>query len=166
MNYALNDKDVQIHIDDAKTGEHYKCPECKQRATARKGEVYRHHFSHYGQTKCGFYDSFPVAQLPKEVEHGPQNPTLDTPNVCPYKEAKDKADAQQAEKDKKRKKTSDERRSYVQMRVRQSGHGDTITPAKRVYHESEDVCDACRGTGQMYYGSDVEGDCIMCDISG
>lgn len=183
MNYALNDKDVQIHIDDATTGEHYKCPECKQRATARKGEIYRHHFAHYGQTKCGFYDYIPIAQPPKAIEHGPQNPTLDTPNVCPYaeeakrhaemlerevnfKKNREIANAKKAEDDARRKVIRDKQRAYVQMRVRQQGQGHTITPAKRVYHESENVCDACRGTGQMYLGDGVDGDCMMCDISG
>jgi hypothetical protein len=172
MNYALNVKDEQIHIDDAKTGDFYKCPECKARAVARKGEVYRHHYSHYGATKCCYYEPrAEPAPKPVPVEHGPQNPTLDTPNVCPYAEAKERSERLLAEKKARYKKTSDERRAYVQMRVRQSGHGDTIRESKRILHPSETVrkfdpeCEACRGSGEMYYGSDVEGECLMCDAT-
>ena len=157
MNYALNDKDEQIHIDDAKSGDPYKCPECKARAVARKGDVYRHHYSHYGQTKCCYYEPRAEPSESKLVNHGSQNPTLDTPNVCPYaeeakrhaemvereiafKKNREIANAKKMEDDKRRKEIRDKQRAYVQMRVRQSGHGDTIRESKRILHPSE-TCD-------------------------
>ena len=56
-----------IHIDNAKEGVLYLCPECKAELTIKRGDFRRHHFAHKSLTGCqGNHESF-LHKLAKRI---------------------------------------------------------------------------------------------------
>ena len=52
LTFALDPKDVRVHVDDTASNMDYFCPTCGSPVIPRKGEVRRHHFAHKGGGSC------------------------------------------------------------------------------------------------------------------
>ena len=60
LNYALDENDVPIHVDNVPNGKACgcHCPCCKKPLYARQGQKRQHHFAHIGDYNCkGAYET-------------------------------------------------------------------------------------------------------------
>lgn len=53
---------------EAQKGKCYTCIDCAERVILKKGEIRKHHFAHYAQSKCTYYEHPNESQLHKDAK--------------------------------------------------------------------------------------------------
>ena len=52
MYFAIDKNAMRVHISDADSNAHYKCPACGSPLTIKRGSIVAHHFSHKKRVQC------------------------------------------------------------------------------------------------------------------